>query len=300
MLVQRVIEGNFLSGSRVAIKGGEGGEGEVISHLFYAVDTLLFCEPKKYQIKFMSWTLIWFEAMSGLRINLSKSEIIPIGPVGNVDKLALELLCGVGSLPTLYLGLPLGAPHKASRVWDSIEEWFRKRLASWKTQYISKGGRITLIRSTLSSLSIYYSSLFRMSQKVCNRLERIQRQFLWGGGSLEKKLHLVKWATVCTEKIKGGLGMRNFSRLNKALLCKWSWRFANERNVLWRKVVSSKFGETVGGWHSCDIRGGTHVTSKVAASCLLVCLILFPSVGITVVQHCNTVRIHRSFPQGVV
>ena len=36
------------------------------------------------------------------------------------------------------------------------------------------------------------------------------------------------------------------------------------------------------------------------ASCLLVCLILFPSVGITVVQHCNTVGIHRSFPQGVV
>ena len=38
----------------------------------------------------------------------------------------------------------------------------------------------------------------------------------------------------------------------------------------------------------------------VFASCLLVCLILFPSVGITVVQHCNTVGIHRSFPQGVV
>ena len=37
-----------------------------------------------------------------------------------------------------------------------------------------------------------------------------------------------------------------------------------------------------------------------SASYLLVCLILFPSVGITVVQHCSTVGIHRSFPQGVV
>ena len=36
------------------------------------------------------------------------------------------------------------------------------------------------------------------------------------------------------------------------------------------------------------------------ASYVLVCLILFPSVGITVFQHCNTVGIHRSFPQGVV
>ena len=44
--------------------------------------------------------------------------------------------------------------------------------------------------------------------------------------------------------------------LNKALLCKWSWRFANERNALWRKVVSSKYGETSGGWHTHDIKGG--------------------------------------------
>ena len=110
---------------------------------------------------------MWFEAMSGLKINLIKSEIIPIGPVTNVEELASELGCKIDSLPTSYLGLPLGAKDKAFGVWDSIEERYRKRLAAWKTWYISKGGRITLIRSTLSSLPIYYLSLFRMPQKVC-------------------------------------------------------------------------------------------------------------------------------------
>ena len=47
---------------------------------------------------------MWFEAFSGLRINLSKSEIIPVGKVSNVETLAVELGCGVGSLPTTYLG----------------------------------------------------------------------------------------------------------------------------------------------------------------------------------------------------
>ena len=56
---------------------------------------------------------MWFEAMSGLKINLNKSEIIPIGPVANVEELASELRCKVGSLLTSYLGLPLGAKHKA-------------------------------------------------------------------------------------------------------------------------------------------------------------------------------------------
>ena len=55
---------------------------------------------------------MWFEAISGLRINLNKSEIIPMGRVDNVEMLVVELGCGVGSLPTTYLGLPLGAPHR--------------------------------------------------------------------------------------------------------------------------------------------------------------------------------------------
>ena len=87
--------------------------------------------------------------------------------MNNTVELASELGCNIGSFPTSYLGLPLGAKHKALGVWDSIEERYRKRLGTWKTQYISKGGRISLIRSTLSSLPIYQLSLFRMPQKVC-------------------------------------------------------------------------------------------------------------------------------------
>ena len=158
-LINRPVEGNYLSGSRIA-----DGRGEelVISHLLYADETLLFFKADKDQLKFLSWTLMWFEVVSGLKLNLNKSEIIPIGPVANVEELASKLGCKVGSLPTSYMGLPLGAKHKALGVWDSVEERFQKRLASWKIQYISKGGRVTLIRSSLSNLPIYYLSLFRM------------------------------------------------------------------------------------------------------------------------------------------
>ena len=183
-LLNRAIEENYISGSKIA--DGRGAE-LVISHLLYADDTLLFCEADNDQLKYLSWTLMWFKAVSGLKINLNKSEIIPIGTVANLKELASELGCKVGSLPTSYLGLPLGAKHKALSVWDLVEERFWKRLASWKIQYISKGGRVTLIRSALSSLPIYHLSLFRMPLKVCARLERIQRQFFWGGSDLEKK-----------------------------------------------------------------------------------------------------------------
>ena len=126
-LINRVVEGNYLAGSRNVVRRGENLS---ISHLLYADDTILCCKADNDQLKFMSWILIWFEAMSSLKINLNKSEIIPIGPVINTVELALESGCKIGSLPTSYLGLPLGAKHKALGVWDSIEERFRKRLAS--------------------------------------------------------------------------------------------------------------------------------------------------------------------------
>ena len=135
----------------------------------------------------------------------------------------------MGNLPSTYLGMPLGAPFKSVGAWDGIEERFRKRLAMWKRQYISKGGRITLIRSTLSNLPIYFMSIFQLPRAVRMRLEQIQRDFLWGGGALEQKLHLVRWPIVCEDKIKGGLGVKSLGSFNKALLGKWVWRFANEK-----------------------------------------------------------------------
>ena len=44
--------------------------------------------------------------------------------------------------------------------------------------------------------------------------------------------------------------------MNKALLSKWSWRFANYRKSLWRRVIQCKFGESSGGWHTRDLREG--------------------------------------------
>ena len=75
---------------------------------------------------------MWFEALLGLKINLSKSEIFHVGGSGNVEVLATELGCKVETLPTTYLGLPLGASCKSIGMWDSNKERFRRRLAIWK------------------------------------------------------------------------------------------------------------------------------------------------------------------------
>ena len=219
-----------------------------ISHLFFADDTIIFCEARKDHLTYLGWILFWFEAASGLRINLAKSEVIPVGEVVEVEELAVELGCRVGTLPSQYLGLPLGAPNRAPYIWDGVEERVRRRLALWKRQYISKGGRVTLIKSTLASMPIYQMSIFRMPKVVVRRIEKVQRDFLWGEGNMERKVHLVKWEVVCTDKEKGGLGLRKLALLNKALLGKWIWRYACEKNILWRQVIKVKYGQEGLDW----------------------------------------------------
>ena len=173
----------------------------------------------------------------------------------NIVQLAEELACRVGTLPSTYLGLPLSLRQNSSRAWEGIEDKFKRRLSAWKRQYISKGRRLTLINSTLSNLPTYLLSLFRMPKSVKGKLEKIQRDFLWGGGYNARKIHIVNWNTVNQGKSKGGLGIQNLDLLNMALLGKWIWRFSTEENSIWKSCICIKYGTTTGVWFTKDPKG---------------------------------------------
>lgn len=58
----------------------------------------------------------------------------------------------------------------------------------------------------------------------------------------EIKFHLVSWPKVCSPISERVLGVQNFLLFNRALLGKWLWCYAMEREALWRKVVNVKYG----------------------------------------------------------
>jgi hypothetical protein len=227
----------------------------VVSHSLFANDTLIFCEAYPEQIRYVRLILLCFEAVSGLKVNLGKSELVAIGEVDNIGELVNILWCNVASLPMKYLGLPLGATYKATSMWNGVIEQMDCCLAGWKKLYLSKGGRLTLIKSKLSNLPTYYMSLFPVPMSVAKRIEKIKREFLWGGMGDDKKLHLVSWNQVCCPLRAGGLGIWNISKFNQALMGKWLWRYATEREALWHKIIKAKYEDQDGGWCSKVVSG---------------------------------------------
>ena len=132
-------------------------------------------------------------------------------------------------------------------LWTKVLNGLYFFLTRPTTQQQSKGGRVTLIKSTLSNLPTYFLSLFPIPASVANRIARLQRDFLWGGLGDEPKFQLVDCSSVCSLLASGGLGIRNLRSFNVALLGKWLWRFGHERDALWRQVIEVKYGCDWGG-----------------------------------------------------
>ena len=212
-LLKRTEEGGFIRDFQ-ANSHSQGGL--CISHLLFADDTILFCDATREQFLYIRMVMIFFEAITGLKINIGKSEIVPVGVVGNLTTLASVLGCNVGRLPMTSLGMPLGAHFKDPSIWNPIIEKMEKKLSGWKCLYLSKGGRLTLLKSTLSSLPTYFLSLFSIPQAVADRLERIQINFLWGSSEEAFKYPLVAWNKVCWPVENGGLGIRMIGLFNQS------------------------------------------------------------------------------------
>ena len=154
---------------------------QVISHLQFT-DTLLFCDTNEFQLLNVKAILLCLEAVSGLRVNFFKSEMIGVRVEDtHLASLADILGCKVGSLPSSYLGLPLCIEVASKALRSPMIERMEKRLSLWKANYLSLGGRITLIKAALANLPIYFMSMFRCPMEVIKHFEKLQRDFLWHG-----------------------------------------------------------------------------------------------------------------------
>ncbi len=84
-LIDRAIAGGFFEGFSVTNLHNTALK---VSHLVFTDDTLIICSADRDQLLHLKGVLLCIEAVSGLCINLDKSEIVPVGSVPKVHALA--------------------------------------------------------------------------------------------------------------------------------------------------------------------------------------------------------------------
>jgi hypothetical protein len=187
----------------------------------YADDTLLVMQADAKQLFCLKAILNTFASSTGLKVNFSKSMIVPINVSTEKTKiLAGTLGCQIGSLPFTYLGLPLGTTKPRIEEFAPLLDRVERKLSACST-LLSYSGRVEYINAVITPTVTYAMCTFKLHKGVIHDIDRIRKQCLWRGNSERKRGgNLVAWPLAQRPKVKGGLGIKNLLLQNDALLMK--------------------------------------------------------------------------------
>ncbi|XP_058784139.1 uncharacterized mitochondrial protein AtMg00310-like [Vicia villosa] len=80
---------------------------------------------------------------------------------------------------------------------------------------------------------------------IPKKLIKIQREFLWCGGSNSRGISWVSWSDVCKSKETCDLGIKCLEAFNESLICKWKWRFHVDKHATWRPLLEFRYGSFI-------------------------------------------------------
>nr|GEU78948.1 RNA-directed DNA polymerase, eukaryota, reverse transcriptase zinc-binding domain protein [Tanacetum cinerariifolium] len=123
--------------------------------------------------------------------------------IEKVEEVTRHIGCGILYIPFSFLGSKVGGCMSRIKSWDGVIDKMVNCLSKWKMKTLSIGGRLTLLKAVFGSMPIYHMSIF---------------------------------------KEKGVLGVSSLFALNRALMFKWVWRFFNQRDSLWVRVIHAIHG----------------------------------------------------------
>ncbi|GJW24413.1 RNA-directed DNA polymerase, eukaryota, reverse transcriptase zinc-binding domain protein, partial [Tanacetum coccineum] len=210
-----------------------------LTHLCFADDLLLFCHGDSKSAAVFKEALVEFGGMSGLLPSKIKSVVF----FGNVKQASRNNILKVmpfqvGTLPVRYLGVPLISKRLYVKDCQLLIDKVKKRVFDWKNKVLSFAGRLQLVQSVLSSMQVFWSSVFILPKTIAYDIERIMRDFVWNYGEFKRGKAKVNWDIVCKPKVEGGLGIKSLFSWNIALMSKHIWNIITHKESLWVKWVN--------------------------------------------------------------
>eukprot|EP00253_Pinus_taeda_P018856 PITA_18856 len=201
-----------------------------LTHLLFVDDVLILLNGSLADTCALHNVFNLFQKASSMTINVQKSTLTAIGCSHNevhytLSGFAFPIHTMEEGLKYLGFWLKPGGYKIVDWIWLIIK--VEKRLNAWYNMYLTRAGRLTLIKAVLEATLVYWMSLAWIPRGILARLQKICCRFLWKGNKQGNLFTGVKWETIARPKKWGGWGIKREHRAS-----------GNKSNI-WKAVLSS-------------------------------------------------------------
>ncbi|KAH9688162.1 reverse transcriptase domain-containing protein [Citrus sinensis] len=214
-----------------------------ITHLLFADDSLVFSRASVAECRHLKGIFDKYAAASGQIFNFQKSSLFFSGKIPEHQRAANRGIfnLNVVSKHEKYLGLPSMIGRKKMGFFNDIKLKVLNKIAGWQQKFLSSGGKEVLIKAVAQAIPAYAMSVFKLPRGFCDDIQRAIAKFWWGSKGDKRGIHWRKWEKLSQAKIRGGLGFRDFSCFNQALVAKQAWRLLQYPNSLVSRVLEARY-----------------------------------------------------------
>ncbi|XP_050211430.1 uncharacterized protein LOC126661619 [Mercurialis annua] len=235
--IKQAVARNVIKGIKIA------KECPVISHLFFADDSIIFSQATHQDVTGLISVIEDYGRASGQLINFSKSAIFFSQNTDLNTRRTLANLLKVQNIgsESSYLGLPPFILRSKKTSFKDIIDKIERKLLGWKENLLSMAGKEILLKAVIAAIPVYSMMCFKLPLSLCKRINSLMSKFWWGSTQQKRKMSWVAWHKMCKSKWEGGLGFKDFNAFNQALLAKQAWRIEHNQQSLLFRILKGKY-----------------------------------------------------------
>ena len=202
----------------------------------YADDTILTLRYNEETLKRVIEIFKWFEQLSGLKVNLDKTEIFPIGPIKNNYQIIcpdLEIKWSTGPIKILGVEIYHEYENTIKANYSKALQKIKYHLNMWKLRKLTYFGKIVILNTYVLSQLVYLMSVIPTPPPhILKEIEQNIFLFIWNGPRDKIKRHVLYF-----KKEYGGLSVPDVITKNKALKMAWIKRIINDNPRTWSSFI---------------------------------------------------------------